>query len=87
MTTGGGSSLTLVGFLCVCMVAPSAEVSVTNCNIVLFGLFVGHFVGEFAHTKLSIKQRTRSIIKDVYPTMQLPPSLPLTVVAAPPSLC
>ena len=50
MQTRGGSSLTLMGFLCVCMMAQSAEVSVSKCNSVLFVLFVGHFISQFVQT-------------------------------------
>ena len=54
MTTGGGLSLTLMEFLCACMMAQSAEVSVSKCNSVLFGwpvLGPGQFVGQFVQNK------------------------------------
>jgi len=40
MTTGGDLSLTLMGFLCVCILAQSAGVSVSKYNSVLFGWLV-----------------------------------------------
>ena len=54
MMTGVGSSLTLMGFLCVCMITQSAEVCVSKCNSVLFGWPVpgpGQFVGQFEQNK------------------------------------
>ena len=39
-TTGGGPSLTLMGFLCVCILVQSAGVSVSKYNSVLLGWLV-----------------------------------------------